>query len=465
MLTITVLAVALIAAAGFWLGYGPMRRMELSQEAGVRTERLHSRPVYHGLYVAAWVGIPSLLLVVLWLMMQGSVLDWLLLHSLPAEELAKLSEDQKQVLLNEIRTLAQGNRLPGEPAPFVQEAAERLNRWRVTAGWAMFAAALSLALAGMALARRRISRFFRARQAVERVMDGIMLACAGVAVFTTVGIIVSLLFEALRFFSMVPVTEFLFGLRWEPQIAMRADQVAGSGAFGMIPVFTGTLLISAIALAISVPVGLLSAIYLVEYSSPRFRAFVKPLLEFLAGIPTVVYGFFAVLTVAPALKTFGEAVGLPVAPNSALAAGSVMGIMLIPFISSLSDDALAAVPMALREGSIGLGATKAETIRRVLVPAALPGIMAGVLLAASRAIGETMIVVMAAGIIATLTLNPFEAVTTVTVQIVSLLIGDTAFDNPKTLSAFALGLVLFLVTLGLNVLSMHIVKKYREQYD
>jgi phosphate transport system permease protein len=261
------------------------------------------------------------------------------------------------------------------------------------------------------------------------------------------------------------LTEFFFGLNWEPQIAIRADQVAGQGAFGAVPVFTGTLLIATIAMVVATPVGLLSAIYLAEYSDSRFRAMVKPVLELLAGIPTVVYGFFAVLTVAPALREFGAAIGLDVAPNSAFAAGAVMGIMIIPFISSLSDDALTAVPRSLREGSYGLGATQAETIVQVLLPAALPGIAGGILLAVSRAIGETMIVVMAAGLIAKLTANPFEGVTTVTVQIVSLLIGDTEFDNPKTLAAFALGLVLFIVTLALNVVALRIVRKYREQYD
>ena len=463
MLILTIIAILLLAAAGYWLGWKPARERELARRD--HAGRQHSRPVYHGLFVALWTGLPALLLLVLWLLMQGPVLDALLMKSLPPEEVAGLNADQQRVLLDEIKTLAQGNRLPGEPRAFVKEAAERLNRWRQIADMAMFVVALAVALLGLALARRRLSARFRARQAVERIMDGVMIACAALAIFTTAGIVLSLVFEALRFFQYVPVTEFLFGLRWEPQIAMRADQVASSGAFGMIPVFTGTLLISAIALAFAVPVGLLSAIYLVEYASPRFRAFAKPLLEFLAGIPTVVYGFFAILVIAPAIKEMGARIGLDVAPNSALAAGLVMGIMLIPFISSLSDDALAAVPNGLREGSIGLGATRAETITRVLLPAALPGIMGGILLAASRAIGETMIVVMAAGIIATLTLNPFEAVTTVTVQIVTLLIGDVAFDNPKTLSAFALGLVLFLITLGLNVLSMRIVRKYREQYE
>ena len=463
MILLATVLVLMVAALGWWLARKRAREIELRSTG--HQDRLHSRPVYHGLYVAIWTGVPALLLLLLWIVIQGPVLDALLLSSLPPEVVQGLDENARAVLLNEIRTRAAGNPLPGEPAPYVLEAVQRLLRWRAIANMAALVLSLALALAGMAIAWRRLSPAFRARKAVERAFTWLMLLCASIAILTTVGIVLSLIFETVRFFTMVPLTEFLFGLRWEPQIAIRPDQVASSGAFGMVPVFAGTLLISAIALGFAVPVGLLSAIYLVEYASSRFRAFAKPLLEFLAGIPTVVYGFFAILTVAPAIKQFGDALGIPTAPNSALAAGLVMGIMLIPFISSLSDDALAAVPNALREGSIGLGATRAETIRHVLLPAALPGIMAGVLLAASRAIGETMIVVMAAGIIATLTLNPFEAVTTVTVQIVTLLIGDTEFDNPKTLAAFALGFVLFLITLALNMLSMHIVRKYREQYD
>lgn len=232
----------------------------------------------------------------------------------------------------------------------------------------------------------------------------------------------------------------------------------------MLPVLYGTFLISAIAMLVAVPTGILSAIYLAEYAHPRFRAVVKPLLEILAGVPTVVYGFFAVLTVAPAIRAIGTAVGIPSSPNSALATGLVMGVMIIPFISSLSDDAFSAVPRAMRDGSLALGATKGETIRKVLLPAALPGIIGGVLLALSRAVGETMIVVMAAGLIAKITANPFDAVTTVTVQIVTLLIGDSEFDNPKTLAAFALGLVLFIVTLILNLIALRTVRKYREKY-
>ena len=292
-----------------------------------------------------------------------------------------------------------------------------------------------------------------------------LLASSLVAIFTTVGIALSVLFESLRFFQAVPVTEFLFGTNWSPQMAIRADQVGSSGAFGAVPLFTGTLLIALIAMLVAVPIGLTSAIYLSEYADRRFRAVAKPLLEILAGVPTVVYGFFAALVVAPLVREAGRYLGLDVASESALAAGLVMGVMIIPFISSLSDDVINAVPQSLRDGSYALGATQSETIRRVVIPAALPGIAGGILLAMSRAIGETMIVVMAAGLSANLTANPLAAVTTVTVQIATLLVGDQEFDSPKTLAAFALGLVLFLVTLTLNVIALHIVRKYREQYE
>jgi len=277
--------------------------------------------------------------------------------------------------------------------------------------------------------------------------------------------VLSVLFEALRFFRMVPFTDFLFGTVWSPQIAIREDQVGASGAFGVVPLFAGTLLVALIAMAVAVPIGLMSAIYLAEFASSRMRAWVKPLLEVLAGIPTVVYGFFAALVVAPMVRAAGESAGLDVSSESALAAGLVMGIMIIPFISSLSDDVINAVPQAMRDGSLAMGATHAETIFRVVLPAALPGIVGGILLAVSRAIGETMIVVMAAGVGANLTANPLESVTTITVQIVTLLVGDQEFDSPKTLAAFALGLILFVATLLLNVLALHIVRKYRETYD
>ncbi|HNB26121.1 MAG TPA: phosphate ABC transporter permease subunit PstC, partial [Alphaproteobacteria bacterium] len=275
----------------------------------------------------------------------------------------------------------------------------------------------------------------------------------------------SLLFESLRFFAKIPVTDFLFGLQWSPQMALRADQVGSSGAFGAIPVMAGTLLITAVAMIVAVPTGLMIAVYLSDYAGPKVRTYFKPLVEILAGIPTVVYGFFAALTIGPILRDAGGAIGLDVASESALAAGLIMGVMIIPFISSLSDDVMNAVPQSLRDGSYALGATKSETIRQVVFPAALPGIVGAVLLAVSRAIGETMIVVMAAGLAANLTINPLEAVTTVTAQIVTLLVGDQEFDSPKTLAAFALGLLLFAVTLCLNVVALRVVRKYREKYD
>lgn len=332
--------------------------------------------------------------------------------------------------------------------------------------WAAIAAAtFGAAAIGLAWAQRHISAQFRARNAVEKAVMVLLIVCSLLSILTTIGIVLSLVFEALRFFATVSPLEFLFGLHWSPQMAIRADQVGQSGAFGAVPVFAGTLLITVIAMAVAVPIGLMAAIYLSDYASKKTRAWAKPLIEILAGIPTVVYGFFAALTVAPLVRAAGNAVGLEVASESALAAGLVMGVMIIPFISSLSDDVMNAVPQSLRDGAYALGATKSETIRQVVVPAALPGIMGGVLLAVSRAIGETMIVVMAAGLTARLTANPLEAVTTVTVQIVTLLVGDQEFDSPKTLAAFALGLVLFIVTLILNIIALHIVKKYREQYE
>ncbi len=303
------------------------------------------------------------------------------------------------------------------------------------------------------------------RRLLERGVYGLLLASAAVSILITVAIVCSVLFEALRFFKMIPLSDFLFGLQWSPQMAMRADQAGSSGAFGIVPLFLGSLLITLIAMVVAVPVGLFSAIYLSEYATRTTRNVLKPALEILAGIPTVVYGYFAIITVAPFLQGIGATVGLSVASESALAAGIVMGVMIIPFISSLSDDIITAVPRSLREASYALGSTRSEAIRQVVLPAALPGIMGAVLLAVSRAIGETMIVVMAAGMAANLTFNPLQSVTTVTVQIVSLLVGDQEFDSPKTLAAFALALALFCVTLLLNIIALSVVKKYRERYE
>ena len=425
---------------------------------------VHSLPAYHGAFVAIWVGIPALVLVLLWVSLQQPVIDRLLLGTLPDSMTAGATPAQLSLFISEIRNVAAGN-IFTEPTPEIRAAAADLVRWSAIGQWAMLVVAMAAAVIALAITRSRLAPRFRARNNFERVVTGLMIFSSLVAIITTLGIVASLLFETWRFFEMVPLHEFLFGLNWEPQIPLRADQVAGLGAFGAVPVFTGTLLIAFIAMAVATPVGLFTAIYLVEYADDRVRAVVKPIMEILAGIPTVVYGFFAVLIVSPAVRNFGGSFGILTSPNSALAAGAVMGIMIIPFISSLSYDAINAVPRSMRDGSLALGATPGETITRVLLPAALPGIMGGILLALSRAIGETMIVVMAAGLIATLTFNPLDGVTTVTVQIVTLLIGDTEFDSPKTLAAFALGLVLFLVTLGLNVVALAIVRKYREKYD
>lgn len=455
-LLLAILAFALIA---FYVGQSAGRRFVAASSI-----KIHSLPGYHGAFVAVWVGVPALILLLLWLIAQGPVLNALILGSLPTSITDGASPSELSLILSEIKNVAAG-RIFGEPAPEIRAAAEALLRWEEIARWAMVVVVAAVMLVALLIAQRRLAPRFPARNHVERALSALMVACSLVAILTTVGIIVSLIYESFEFFRLVPLHEFLFGLRWEPQIAIRPDQVAGAGAFGAVPVFAGTLLISAIAMIVAVPIGMFSAIYLVEYASDTVRNIVKPILEMLAGVPTVVYGFFAVLTVAPAVRSAGGLIGIATSPNSALAAGAVMGIMLIPFISSLSDDALRAVPRSMRDGSLAMGATRAETMTRVLLPAALPGIMGGILLALSRAIGETMIVVMAAGLIATLTINPIDSVTTVTVQIVTLLIGDTEFDSPKTLAAFALGLVLFLVTLGLNVIALTIVRKYREQYD
>ncbi|MBN4066213.1 phosphate ABC transporter permease subunit PstC [Ahrensia sp. AH-315-G08] len=310
-----------------------------------------------------------------------------------------------------------------------------------------------------------IRRKSPAGRTCEIFVTGILFLCSLVAVLTTIGIVLSLAIEAFRFFQKVPMTDFLFGLEWSPQTAMRSDQVGSSGAFGAVPLITGTLLISAIAMIVATPLGLLSAVYLAEYATPKTRSIIKPLLELLAGIPTVVYGFFAALVISPMLRSAGEAVGFSISSESALAAGLVMGVMIVPLISSLSDDVINAVPQSLRDAALGLGATHSETIKGVILPAAIPGISGSLLLAASRAIGETMIVVMAAGLAANLTANPLQAVTTVTVQMVTLLTGDQEFDSAKTLSAFALGLLLFTITLCLNIIALKIVDHYKEQYD
>ncbi|MGR9051597.1 MAG: phosphate ABC transporter permease subunit PstC, partial [Gammaproteobacteria bacterium] len=403
-------------------------------------------------------------LTLLWLSLESSWLAGTVLEGLPADKKA-LPETRLTLVLNDILNVVNGSTLTTQNDPAILDAAEHYRKLQRLSHNLLSLFAVSLSLAGMYFSSRRIDKQHRARNAVEKTVSISMMICSTIAIFTTIGIACSVLFESIRFFKAVPITDFLFGLDWSPQTAMRSDQVGSSGAFGAVPLFTGTLLVSLIAMAVAVPIGLMSAIYLSEFAGPKFRAAAKPTLEILAGIPTVVYGFFAALTVAPLIRETGEWLGFSVSSESALAAGLVMGVMIIPFVSSLSDDVMNAVPQSLRDGAYALGATQAETIRQVVFPAALPGIVGSILLAVSRAIGETMILVMAAGLAANLTFNPFEAVTTVTVQIVTLLVGDQEFDSPKTLAAFALGLVLFVATLLLNVFALYIVRKYREQYE
>ncbi len=427
-------------------------------------EELHSRVHYYGFYALLWCALPALALMLLWIIGESQFLAWGIEARLQILK-PDLSADELGLRLADVLALSSGGISRDIADPVLVSLADDVIALREKSFLFMVIAVCVLSLAMLVFALSRMSPDLRARVKIEKFMTVVMAVSSAIAILTTVGIVLSLLFESLRFFDKVPVTDFLFGLHWSPQTALRADQVGASGSFGAIPLFAGTLLITFIAMMVAVPVGLFAAIYMSEYAGRRFRGFAKPMLEILAGIPTVVYGFFAALTVAPFFRQNGTLLGLDVSSESALAAGVVMGVMIIPFVSSLSDDVMNAVPQSLRDGSYGMGATKSETIRLVILPAALPGIVGAVLLAMSRAIGETMIVVMAAGLAAKLTANPLEAVTTVTVQIVTLLVGDQEFDSAKTLAAFALGLVLFFVTLGLNVIALRVVRKYRERYD
>jgi phosphate transport system permease protein len=451
----------LLSTGAYYIG----RKRALSVAGGsVSTDTLHSRPTYYGALTALWCAIPAIAVFGFWMGFESKIINHLVISEMPPE-IRHLPEDRLNLVVNDIKNLIEGNIVSGVLDPAMHNAAENYKRLKSISSTALGIVVLMLGILSIALVQRMISPTLRARNHVETITKYLFIFCSTLAIFTTIGILLSVLYESIRFFKIIPITDFLFGLEWSPQMAIREDQVGSSGAFGAIPVFAGTAMISLIAMAVAVPIGLMSAIYLSEYAAEKVRAVVKPLMEILAGIPTVVYGFFAALTVAPVIRSFGEMIGLDVSSESALTAGLVMGIMIIPFISSLSDDVINAVPRTLREGSYGLGATRSETIKQVILPAALPGIVGSILLAVSRAIGETMIVVMAAGLAANLTANPLATMTTVTVQIVTLLIGDQEFDSPKTLAAFALGLVLFMVTLCLNVISLYIVRKYREQYE
>ena len=478
------IAVALLVLTVFSGAVYGLARRRAAALPGQGRAPVNSLPVHHAAYAAVWTAAPAALVLLFAGLLSDPVENALMRAGLP-EAVRAMEPAERQVFIDDAISQARGQgRSETAYAPELQAALDAAaGEARAIEGrlhLISLAAAAVLALAGAAWSLSRIRAAFRAREGVERWLRALLLACSVTAVFTTVGIVASLVWESWRFFQAVPPQAFLFGLEWDPQSAMYADQVVSEGAFGAIPLFAGTFLIMLIAMLVAAPVGLFAAIYLSEYASARTRAIVKPLLEVLAGVPTVVYGFFAALTVGPLFRAGFNAIGAQLAGGPfndlglylgevqnqmALVAGAVMGVMLIPFVSSLSDDIINAVPQSLRDGSLAMGATRSETVKKVVLPAALPGVMAAMLLAVSRAVGETMIVTMAAGLQARTTLNPLETVTTVTVQIVTLLTGDQEFDSPRTLSAFGLGLTLFVVTLLLNVVALRIVQKYREQYD
>lgn len=458
--------------------------------AGGKLSNLHSRLPYHGAFAALWTMLPALFAIAAWSVAEPYVFAMGVHGLMPAEILAKpraevamadsaignVADGMRLLPANELEKAladkaslvdllaAKGVALGSEPQPYQIAAALQLNRWHDLSGMGLTLLALTLAGLGLVLSLVRLSAKLRARNAVERVMQAGLMAASTVAVLTTVGIVLSMLFETIHFFQLVPAKDYFLSLVWDPRFSAAGGGNA-AGQFGLIPLLWGTAYISLVALTVSVPVGLMAAIYMSEYASKRVRTFVKPALELLAGIPTIVYGLFALISFGPALRDLGATVGVPVSASSVLTAGIVMGIMLIPFVSSLSDDVINAVPQSLRDGSLGLGATPSETIKLVVLPAALPGVIGAILLAASRAIGETMIVVLAAGIAANMTINPLEPVTTMTVKIVSQLTGDLEFNSPQTLVAFALGLTLFLITLVLNIYALSVVRRFREHYE
>ncbi|MBM2576523.1 phosphate ABC transporter permease subunit PstC [Jannaschia sp. Os4] len=488
MPTIWLFAIVLVTGlAGFALARG-----RAVASAGGDTRVMHSRPLYHGLNGLLTAMLPALGLLVAWLILQPVLLDRAVVGAIPPEVL----EDgaARSLVMADVRRVADGLdaaiaagvatpeglaaltaeddvrgllgqagvALGSDVSPYVLEAARDMRATAATLRVVMWVAVLAVLAIGLGVALKRSHADYRARNFVERGVLVLLVAAASIAVLTTVGIVASMLFETVNFFSQYPASSFFFSTNWDPSFSGRG----GGSELGIVPLLWGTLYISFIALLVAVPVGLLAAIYLSEFASKRMRSVAKPVIEVLAGIPTIVYGLFALITVGPLLRdAIASPLGLGNSASSVMTAGLVMGIMLIPFVSSLSDDIINAVPQAMRDGSFGLGATHAETIRQVILPAALPGIVGAVLLAASRAIGETMIVVLGAGAAAKLSLNPFEAMTTVTVKIVSQLTGDTDFASPETLVAFALGLTLFVITLGLNVLALYIVRTYREQYE
>lgn len=491
--SILLLILALIGIASYLLGTRRAVAM-----VGSSATKMHSRPGYHGSYVLVWAVLPAAFILALWLVISPLVITSAVRASFP-DDIQAQSEAQQGLSYGMVGSIARGLErltpeefaaakadpatlrpllgskgvaIAGDPEPYMVEAAETLNTMSASSQVGMVLVVLIAALGGAVYAMRGIAPRFRARNNVEKVILAALVLASSIAILTTIGIVLSMLTEAIQFFNMVPAHQFFFGTVWDPRFAA-AGATDSAGQFGLIPLLAGTLYIGFVAMLVAVPVGLFSAIYMAEYASPRFRSVAKPLLEVLAGIPTIVYGFFALTTVGPFLRDISSQInGLAtgdytnfIQAQSVITAGFVMGIMLIPYVSSLSDDIITAVPRTMRDGSLGLGATRSETVKKVILPAALPGIVGAILMTASRAIGETMIVVLAAGVAARLQLNPFEPMTTVTVKIVSQLTGDLEFTSPQTLVAFALGITLFAITLCLNIYALYIVRKYREQYE
>lgn len=425
-------------------------------------QRMHSRPQHYGMMVALWAVLPAFFILVIWNLLAPDVIAALVQQSLPPE-IQSQDAQAVAVTLRRIANLAANFGIVAEAADWELAAAAYMQQLQQSSGLMLTALMAAIAAAGLTFSYFKIAPQRRARHQVERVVKAVLVICSTIAILTTIGIVLSMVTETLKFFSFIKPTDFFFGTTWNPRFSTTG--ATDQGSFGLLPLLSGTMMIAVIALLVAIPLGLMVAIYLAEYAPAKLRNTVKPVIEVLAGIPTIVYGFFALVTVGPFLSDLGQTLGLTIRATSALTAGVVMGIMIIPFISSLSDDIITQVPKALRDGSLGLGATKSETIRKVVLPAALPGIVGAVLLAASRAIGETMIVVLAAGNAPALTANPFEAVSTVTVTIVNQLTGDNDFASPQSLVAFALGLTLFVITLLLNIIALVIVRKYREQYE
>jgi len=459
MSNLVLIAVLLaLTAVAYQIG---LSRSRVLAGGGRGSSRLHSRPGYYGALVALWCALPAFAIFIVWSWIEPLIVRSMLLADFPG--VAEMSSHQLDALMRRLHSIATGFVDPATVQPAEAEAAARMQHLQAIGQTAKIGLMAVFAIVGLLYARSRLAPELRARNQVEKVTRIALAVCSGIAILTTVGIVLSMFGEAMRFFSFVSPLDFFFGTKWDPRFSSVGTGAVGS--FGLLPLLAGTLLVSAIALLVAVPIGLMTAIYMSEYAPAWFRSFAKPVIEVLAGIPTIVYGVFALLIVGPFFASVGEMIGVQIRATSALTAGFVMGVMIIPFVSSLSDDIITQVPRSLRDGSLGLGATRSETIRKVVLPAALPGIVGAFLLAASRAIGETMIVVLAAGNSPLLHANPLEAVSTVTVSIVNQLTGDTDFASPQSLVAFALGLTLFVITLGLNVVALYIVRKYREQYE